>query len=91
MKAGRAKLSTTVSAETYDYLEKKVKSGEASTLAEAVDISIARVRQIENRERLAKATTRYFAEMEPHAAELENKLARELSSAAENIDFDQEL
>lgn len=90
-KANRAKLSTTVSAETLEFLEDKVASGEAATLAEAVDTVIRKVRQLENRQRLAAATVRYFDELEPRAAAEENALARDLASAAARIDFDQEL
>ena len=90
-KANRAKLSTTVSAETLKFLEDKVASGEAASLAEAVDTVIRKVRQLENRQRLAAATARYFDELEPHAAAEENAIGRDLASAAGRIDFDQEL
>ena len=90
-KTNRSKLSTTVSAETLKFLEDKVASGEAASLAEAVDTVIRKVRQLENRQRLAAATARYFDELEPRAAAEENGLARELASAAARIDFDQEL
>lgn len=90
-RVAREKLSTTVSAETYRYLEQKVQSGEVSTIAEAVDRSIWKVRQIENRERLAKATAHYFDELAPRAAAEEGSLAHDLVSAATGIDFDKEL
>ncbi len=90
-KANRAKLSTTVSAETLKFLEDKVASGESATLAEAVDAVIRRVRQLENRQRLAAATARYFDELEPCAAAEENTIAHDFASAAGGIDFDQEL
>ena len=90
-KANRAKLSITVSAETLDFLEGKVASGEAASLAEAVDAVIRKVRQLENRQRLAAATARYFDELEPRAAAEENAIGRDLASAAGRIDFDQEL
>ena len=90
-KTNRAKLSTTVSPETLKFLEDKVASGEAATLAEAVDAVIRKVRQLENRQRLAAATARYFDELEPRAAAEENAIARDLASAAGGIDFDQGL
>jgi hypothetical protein len=90
-KANRAKLSTTVSPEALKFLEEKVASGEAATLAEAVDAVIRKVRQLENRQRLATATARYFDELEPRAAAEENAIARSFASAASGIDFDQEL
>lgn len=90
-KMARAKLSTTVSQETYNFLEHMVDSGEASTMAEAVDMSIARVRQWENRRRLALATAQYFEQMEPSAMADENALGRDMAGAASEIDFDKEL
>lgn len=87
----RAKLSTTVSAETYAYLEQKVESGEVTSIAEALDRSIARVRKLENREKLAKATEQYFNQLEPRAVAEENALAKDVSSLAHGIDFDEEL
>jgi hypothetical protein len=87
----RAKLSTTVSPETYDYLEQMVKSGEAASIAEAIDRSVAQVRQLENRKRLAKATSDYFEHLQPRAATEEKAIARDLASAAKGLDFDQEL
>lgn len=88
---GRAKISTTIAAETYQYLAQKVARGEASTLAEAIDRSIHRVQQLERRSRLAQATADYFDQLEPKAAAEENAMARDLTSAAENTDFDKEL
>ena len=90
-KLGRAKISTTIAAETYRYLTQKVSSGEAASLAEAIDRSVHRARQMESRARLARATARYFDELEPQAAAEENALARDLASAAEGVDFDKEL
>jgi hypothetical protein len=90
-KTNRAKLSTTVSPETLEFLENKVASGQAATLAEAVDTVIRKVRQLENRQRLAAATARYFDELEPRAAPEENTIAHDFGSAAGAIDFDQEL
>lgn len=90
-KMGRAKLSTTVSQETYEFLEHMVDSGEASSIAEAVDRSIARIRQLENRRRLAAATARYFEQMDPEAMAQENALARDMAAAGSGIDFDKEL
>jgi len=91
VKSGREKLSTTVSLETYEFLKQMVDSGEVSTIAEAVDLCIAKVRRWKNRERLAQATTRYFEDLEPRAAAEETALARDLASAASAIDFDKEL
>jgi hypothetical protein len=90
-KTARAKLSTTVSHETYQFLEKMVDSGEASSIADAVDRSIAKIRQMENRRRLADATTRYFEQMDSKAAVAEEALGHDMAAAAGEIDFDKEL
>jgi Arc/MetJ-type ribon-helix-helix transcriptional regulator len=90
-KAARAKLSTTVSVKTMEFLEDKVASGQAASLAEAVDAAIQKIRQLENRQRLAVATARYFGHLEGHAASEEQALARDLAEAASTINFDEEL
>ena len=73
------------------FLEEKVASGQAGSIADAVDAAIRKVRRLENRQRLVAATARYFDQMEAHAAAEERDLARDLSSAASSIDFDNEL
>jgi len=87
----RTKLSTTVSVENYRFLERKIHSGEAANLAEAIDRVIRRVRRLENRERLAEATARYFDGLDARAVAEENELAHDFSSAAGEINFDEEL
>lgn len=89
-KMGRAKLSTTVASETYEFLEWMVESGQAATLAEALDASIGKVRQLENRKRLANATTRYFEQSDSRTMAEENALAEDMMSAASTIAFDKE-
>jgi len=68
-----------------------VASGQAASLAEAVDIAIDRVRQFENRQRLAAATARYFDQIEGHTLSEEKTLARDLAAAASVLNFDEEL
>ena len=87
-KVGRTKISTTVSSETYRFLNHKVRSGEASNLAEAIDRSIHRVRQLENRERLARATAKYYEDLDAPSTKEENALARDLAAVGEDFDFD---
>lgn len=89
-KMPRTKLSTTVSPQNYRYLEHKVKSGEAGSIAEALDRSIYRVRKLENRERLAKATAEYFDRLSPQEIAEENALARDVTSLSKGTDFDRE-
>lgn len=90
-KMAREKLSTTVSPETYEFLQQMVERGEASTLAEALDAVVSTVRRLENRRRLALATTRYFEQLDATAAAEERELAQDMSSAAGAIDFDREI
>jgi Arc/MetJ-type ribon-helix-helix transcriptional regulator len=90
-KMARAKLSTTVSQETYEFLEQMVDSGEAASMADAVDRSIARIRQLENRKRLAAATAQYFDQMDATAMAEENAQGQDMATAASEIDFDKEL
>jgi len=89
-KPERAKRSTTVSSKTLEFLENKVPSGQAPTLADAADAAIEKVRQLENRQRLALATTRYFDQIEAPAEE-QKALAKDFARAASMINFDEEL
>jgi hypothetical protein len=63
----RAKLSITVSRETLGFLRSRVASGQAASIGDAIDAVIERLRQLENRHRLASATERYFDQLEPNA------------------------
>lgn len=91
VKIAREKLSTTVSAETYKFLQQMVEHGEVASLAEALDVVVGRIQRLENRRRLADATTRYFKNLTPTAAAEESALAKDLSTAAGAIDFDREI
>jgi hypothetical protein len=90
-KMTREKLSTTVSPETYKFLQDMVSQGEASSLADALDAVVARIRRLENRKRLAAATTTYFEHLDPKAAREEQELAEDMASAGSRIDFDREI
>ena len=85
----RKKLSTTISPETYLYLHRQVKEGEASSVGEAVDRAIQSARRAENRARLSRATAAYFERMSRGAAAEEAQLASDLDHAASEIDFDE--
>lgn len=89
-KMAREKLSTTVSAETYQFLQEMVDRGDVATLAEALDVIVEKIRRLENRRRLAEATTRYFEQLGPQAVKDEQELAEDFSSAFGVIDFDRE-
>lgn len=90
-KSARTKLSTTVAPETYEFLQRMVERGQAANLAEALDNSISKVRRLENRKRLAEATTRYFERLDSGTATEENALAKDMMAGANSIDFDQEI
>jgi hypothetical protein len=90
-KMSRTKLSTTVSPETHKFLEQMIARGDAATVAEALDIIVSRMRQLDNRRRLAEATTKYFAQADSHVAAEESELAKDMASAASMIDFDAEI
>ena len=90
-RTGRAKISTTIAAENYQYLTALVRTGRIGSLAEAVDQAVEQLRRAENRRRLAKATADYFDSLSPDSLTEESLLAESLHEAARNIDFDQEL
>ena len=86
----RQKISTTISPDTLAYLERIIDSGEAASLAEAIDIVIERLRAVENRNRLERDTAAYFDSLAPEEAAEEDRLATALSQSARGIDFDRE-
>jgi Arc/MetJ-type ribon-helix-helix transcriptional regulator len=85
----RQKISTTISPQTLEFLEQLVKSGEAHTMAEALDLAIARLQTYENRERLASDTDVYYANMTDAEASEERRLEAALSQTSQGIDFEQ--
>jgi len=89
-KAARAKLSTTVAAENFDFLNSLVAAGKVATIAEAVDKVVQDFRRADNRRRLAQATAHYFDQLSPTALAEENQISTALSEAASTIDFDKE-
>jgi hypothetical protein len=84
------KLSTTVAAENFTFLETMVNTGRTDSIAEAVDLAIARLRRMENRAQLERATAEYFAGLTPDAQAEEQTLAGQLHLSARNVDFDLE-
>jgi len=86
----RMKLSTTVAAENFTFLETMVSTGRTDSIAEAVDMAIAHLRRVENRARLEAATAGYFASLSPEAQAEEQALARQLHLSAASVDFDRE-
>ena len=90
LKISRTKLSTTVAQENFQYLQTLVRAGRASSMAEAVDLAIVRMRRAENRQRLEQATAAYFEELSVPAQADEQALANRLHTQAGSIDFDRE-
>lgn len=86
--ARRQKISTTVAPESYDYLCRLIRSGEARNVAEAIDRSIARLRRADNRRRLEASTAAYFNSLSEKAQAEERALESSLDSSADEIDFD---
>ncbi|MGB6687718.1 MAG: hypothetical protein WBE76_07735 [Terracidiphilus sp.] len=84
------KLSTTVAADNFAFLEAMVKTGRTDSIAEAVDLAIARSRRIENRARLEAATEQYFAALSGEAHKEEQDLAEQLNLGSREIDVDLE-
>jgi hypothetical protein len=89
-KVARAKISTTVAAENYRFLSGLVRSGRAASLAEAVDVAVEQYRRLENRRRLARATSDYFDSLSPEELADEQALAESMSKATAGMDFDRE-
>ena len=87
----RTKLSTTVSPETYQFLEQMISKGQATTMAEALDAVIIKVKRLENRKRLASATARYFEQLDSPTVDEERQLVTGLASAAGKVDVDKEI
>lgn len=85
----RQKLSTTVSPESYEYLESLIRTGKAQTLAEAVDRAVECMRRLDNRLRLERDTALYFNTLSAEAAGEEADLAAALSDAAGQVTFDE--
>ena len=90
-KASRAKLSTTVAPENFEYLNSLVRSGQAASVAEAVDEAIEHLRRSENRRRLAAATADYYAALPPEAIEEDRVIVGSLRRSGKKVDFDREL
>lgn len=86
---GRQKISTTISPQTLGYLNELIRSEKARTLAEALDLAVARLMVYENRERLAEDTARYYANMTEAEAAEEQRLEAALSQSSAGIDLDQ--
>ncbi|MFB3921173.1 MAG: hypothetical protein ACE145_05590 [Terriglobia bacterium] len=86
--AERRKISTTVSARTYAYLQSLIERGRARNLAEALDASMGGLLRAENRARLARDTAAYFESMPREVAEEERRMETALAASSGEVDFD---
>ena len=84
----RQKVSTTISAEAYEFLRHLVESGRAATMAEAVDKVVKHARRSDNRLRLEQATAAYFARLSRDAAQDEKELGLALGQSGDEVVFD---
>lgn len=85
----RKKLSTTIGASNYAYLHSMVKAGRAESVGEAVDKAVEMARRLDNRATLERQTTAYFKGLNSKAAAQEADLEDALSTASQELDFDQ--
>ena len=85
----RKKLSTTIGAENYVFLNRLVKTGKARSVGEAVDWAVERARRAENRQRLEQDTAAYFARLSSQAAAEEALIDEALDQAAMEVDLEQ--
>jgi Arc/MetJ-type ribon-helix-helix transcriptional regulator len=86
--ARKKKLSTTISSESYEYIERQIASGEASSVAEVVGRALERMRRIGNRLRLERDTAAYFNNLSPGTAREEAELGAALGRMVDEVDLD---
>ena len=84
----RKKISTTVSPETHRYLGYLVKTGRASTVAEAVDLIAERAQRADKRARLEQDTAAYFARRPARVENEEARLEAALSHSVDEVSFE---
>jgi hypothetical protein len=85
----RKKLSTTIGASNFAYLQDMVKAGRAESVGEAVDKTVEIARRLDHRTTLERQTAAYFKGLTSQAAAEETDLEDRLSAASQEMDFDQ--
>jgi len=88
LRLSRQKISTTISAVAFSYLQRLIDRGEARNFAEAIDLAIERLSIFENRERLERDTAAYFDNLTEEEDAEEKALENALSQSDAGIDFD---
>lgn len=86
--ARRKKISTTVAAESYAFLQRLIKDGKANTLAEAVDLVLDEARRIDNRERLDLMTAEAYENMSAEAMAENKELEQALTQSVGEMRLD---
>lgn len=86
--AHRKKLSTTISSESYQFIERQIATGRAASVAEVVDRALDRMRRIANRSRLEHDTAAYFNSLSSGAASEEAELGVALGGMLNEVDLD---
>ena len=84
----RRKLSMTIAPQSYAYLQRLVKRGEARNLSRAAELAIERLHRAENRARLERDTAAYFAALSGKAAAEESRLEQALGQSIDEIDLE---
>ena len=87
--ARRKKISTTVAAESYGFLQKLIKGGKANTLAEAVDLVLDEARRIDNRKRLDRMTAEGYENMSSEAMAENKELEQALTRSVGEMHLDE--
>jgi hypothetical protein len=85
----RKKISTTVAAESYAFLERLMDQGKADSLAEAMDLVLREARRLDNRTRLEHMTAEAYEKMSPEAIAEEKEVVEALSQSIGEINFDE--
>lgn len=86
----RAKLSTTIARENFQYLEEFIRAGQAENTAQALDLILHRFRRADNRKRLESATAAYFNGLDEKSRDEEDELTEALAQTADGTDIDRE-
>jgi hypothetical protein len=87
--ARRKKISTTVAAESYGFLQRLIKDGKANTLAEAVDSVLDEARRIDNRERLDRMTAEAYENMSSEEMAENKELEQALTQSIGEMHLDE--
>lgn len=87
--ARRQKISTTVAAESYAFLNRLIKERKAGNLAEAIDLVLDEARRLDNRDRLERATAAYYEEMSPEERAEDAALEAALTQSVAQVNLDE--